>query len=119
MPKTPDYFHGKTLFVTGSASGIGRAAALALAADAWTIVAAGRRAEPLDETARTFAWANPERYERWIVAEEKRELAFESDEQLDSMAASPNGFMIDFHPATNSFHDFYLFGRNGAVAFGR
>lgn len=36
--------------ITGAGTGIGRAAALALAADAWTIVAAGRRAEPLDET---------------------------------------------------------------------
>ena len=36
--------------ITGAGTGIGRAAAVALAADAWTIVAAGRRAEPLDET---------------------------------------------------------------------
>ncbi len=36
--------------VTGAGTGIGRAAAVALAADGWTIVAAGRRQEPLDET---------------------------------------------------------------------
>jgi NADPH:quinone reductase-like Zn-dependent oxidoreductase len=31
MPKTPDYFHGKTVVITGAASGIGRAAALIFA----------------------------------------------------------------------------------------
>ncbi len=36
--------------VTGAGSGVGRAAAAALAADGWTVVAAGRRSEPLDET---------------------------------------------------------------------
>lgn len=36
--------------ITGAGTGIGRAAAQALAADGWTIVAAGRRQEPLDET---------------------------------------------------------------------
>jgi NAD(P)-dependent dehydrogenase (short-subunit alcohol dehydrogenase family) len=34
--------------VTGAGSGIGRAAALALLADGWSVVLAGRRAEPLD-----------------------------------------------------------------------
>ena len=36
--------------VTGAGSGVGWAACLALAADGWTIVAAGRRLEPLDDT---------------------------------------------------------------------
>jgi NAD(P)-dependent dehydrogenase (short-subunit alcohol dehydrogenase family) len=36
--------------VTGGGSGIGAAAALALAEDAWTVVLAGRRKETLDET---------------------------------------------------------------------
>jgi NAD(P)-dependent dehydrogenase (short-subunit alcohol dehydrogenase family) len=36
--------------LTGGGTGIGRAAALALAAGGWSIVVAGRRAEPLDET---------------------------------------------------------------------
>ncbi len=37
--------------VTGAGGGIGRAAALALAADGFTVVLAGRRQDPLDETA--------------------------------------------------------------------
>jgi NAD(P)-dependent dehydrogenase (short-subunit alcohol dehydrogenase family) len=36
--------------VTGAGSGIGRASARALAADGWTVVAVGRRLEPLQET---------------------------------------------------------------------
>ncbi len=37
--------------VTGAGSGVGRAVALQLAADGWVVVLAGRRAEPLRETA--------------------------------------------------------------------
>ena len=36
--------------VTGAGTGVGRAAAGALADDGWTVIAAGRRQEPLDET---------------------------------------------------------------------
>jgi NAD(P)-dependent dehydrogenase (short-subunit alcohol dehydrogenase family) len=37
--------------VTGAGTGIGRAAALALAEDGWTVALVGRRREPLEETA--------------------------------------------------------------------
>ncbi len=38
--------------VTGGGSGVGRAVALALVADGWAVTVAGRRREPLEETAR-------------------------------------------------------------------
>ncbi|MDB5543574.1 MAG: family oxidoreductase [Hyphomicrobiales bacterium] len=42
----------KIALVTGAGSGIGKASALALAQAGWTLVLAGRRAEPLEEVAR-------------------------------------------------------------------
>ncbi len=47
MSKTPTF-----AAVTGAGSGIGRACALALVADGWTVAVLGRRAEALAETAR-------------------------------------------------------------------
>lgn len=41
----------KIALVTGAGSGIGRASALALAADGWSVALAGRRADALEETA--------------------------------------------------------------------
>ena len=43
--------HNKVAIVTGSGSGVGRAAALALARDGFAVVLAGRRPEPLAATA--------------------------------------------------------------------
>jgi 3-oxoacyl-[acyl-carrier protein] reductase len=40
MPKTPDYFHGKTIVITGAASGIGRATALIFAREGANVVCA-------------------------------------------------------------------------------
>jgi 3-oxoacyl-[acyl-carrier protein] reductase len=40
MPKTPDYFKGKTIIITGAASGIGRATALIFASEGANVVCA-------------------------------------------------------------------------------
>jgi NAD(P)-dependent dehydrogenase (short-subunit alcohol dehydrogenase family) len=40
MPKTPDYFRGKTIVITGAASGIGRATALIFAREGANVVCA-------------------------------------------------------------------------------
>lgn len=42
----------RTAVVTGAGSGVGRACALGLLADGWTVVLTGRREGPLEETAR-------------------------------------------------------------------
>ncbi len=42
----------KVAIVTGAGTGVGRAAALALLAEGWSVALSGRRAEPLEETVR-------------------------------------------------------------------
>jgi 3-oxoacyl-[acyl-carrier protein] reductase len=51
MPKTPDYFHGKTIIITGAASGIGRATALIFAREGANVVCADLNEKGVEETA--------------------------------------------------------------------
>jgi 3-oxoacyl-[acyl-carrier protein] reductase len=51
MPKTPDYFSGKTIIITGAASGIGRAAALIFAREGANVVCADLNDAGARETA--------------------------------------------------------------------
>lgn len=51
MPKTPDYFHGKTILITGAASGIGRATALIFAREGANVVCADINESGVEETA--------------------------------------------------------------------
>ena len=51
MPKTPDYFAGKTIVITGAASGIGRATALIFAREGANVVCADLNEAGLRETA--------------------------------------------------------------------
>jgi 3-oxoacyl-[acyl-carrier protein] reductase len=51
MPKTPDYFAGKTILITGAASGIGRATALIFAREGANVVCADINEKGVRETA--------------------------------------------------------------------
>jgi NAD(P)-dependent dehydrogenase (short-subunit alcohol dehydrogenase family) len=51
MSKTPDYFHGKTILITGAASGIGRATALIFAREGANVVCADINETGVKETA--------------------------------------------------------------------
>jgi len=51
MPKTPDYFAGKTIIITGAASGIGRAAALIFAREGANVVCADIHGDGARDTA--------------------------------------------------------------------
>ena len=51
MPKTPDYFSGKTIVITGAASGIGRATALIFAREGANVVCADLNEVGVRETA--------------------------------------------------------------------
>ena len=51
MSKTPNYFTGKTIIITGAASGIGRATALIFAREGANVVCADINEKGADETA--------------------------------------------------------------------
>lgn len=51
MPKTPDYFAGKTVIITGAASGIGRATALIFAREGANVVCADLNHDGARQTA--------------------------------------------------------------------
>ena len=50
MPKTPDYFRGKTIVITGAASGIGRAAALIFSREGANVVCADINEAGVEQT---------------------------------------------------------------------
>jgi 3-oxoacyl-[acyl-carrier protein] reductase len=54
MPKTPDYFHGKTIVITGAASGIGRATALIFAREGANVVCADIDEDGVKKTAEAI-----------------------------------------------------------------
>ena len=54
MPKTPDYFHGKTIVITGAASGIGRATALIFAREGANVVCADIDEQGVEKTAEAI-----------------------------------------------------------------
>jgi len=59
MPKTPDYFHNKTVVITGAASGIGRASALIFAREGANVVCADIDADGARRTAEQVVQIGP------------------------------------------------------------
>src|SRR5262249_49163493 len=55
MPKTPDYFVGKPIIITGAASGIGKAAALIFAREGANVVCADVSESGARQTAEQIA----------------------------------------------------------------
>lgn len=82
-------FAGKTALVTGGGSGIGRATALALAAEGALVSVAGRKLEPLQETVRMIEAAGGSA--RAVVAD----MADESAVQAAVEAAIGNAGRLD------------------------
>ena len=58
MPKTPDYFHDKTVLITGAASGIGRATALIFAREGANVIAADIDTDGAQDVASLVRAAN-------------------------------------------------------------
>src|SRR5713101_3136446 len=55
MPKSPDYFVGKTIIITGAASGIGKAAALIFAREGANVVCADINDDGARQTAEKIS----------------------------------------------------------------
>src|SRR5205085_5383256 len=55
MPKTPDYFAGKSIIITGAASGIGKATALIFAREGANVVCADLNGDGANEVAGEIA----------------------------------------------------------------
>lgn len=68
---TTQQFAGKTALITGGGSGIGRAAALALAAEGCTVTVAGRTAAKLEETVKLIEAAGG--IARYVIADVRDE----------------------------------------------
>ena len=60
MPKTPDYFAGKTIIITGAASGIGRATAAIFAREGAKVAVTDVRANDAEAVAEAMAFARAE-----------------------------------------------------------
>ena len=58
MPKSPDFFHDKTILITGAASGIGRATAAIFAREGANVIAADINGSGVEETASMVRGAN-------------------------------------------------------------
>jgi NAD(P)-dependent dehydrogenase (short-subunit alcohol dehydrogenase family) len=89
MPLTAYDLTGRTAFVTGAASGIGRASAVLLAAAGATVHCADLDAPGLDETARTIKNTGGTAHTHPLDVTDREQLheAVASCERLDVMAA--------------------------------